>query len=149
MIRIRTFQILVVAATACYIVWFFLPYGVDYYLTDAEHRLAKLSGYGAVLPAAQHPIYSGVWFVLWLIAAIGLVFLQDWARHLYLMLSLLASVLILFSGFVVEPSLDALFSSVNLLLDGAILALVYLSPLADSFRETARNKRPSKKRRVA
>lgn len=81
MTRVRTFQILVAAATACYVVWFLLPHWSGY-LTELEQKVAGYSGYGAVLPV-QHPLYSGVWLALWLIAAVGLALLQNWARHLF------------------------------------------------------------------
>lgn len=131
MIRIRTFQILVVVATMCYVVWFFLPYW-PIYLTETEQRMTEVSGYGALLPV-QHPIYYGTWFALWVVAAVGLMFIQNWARHLYLALSMLGLALVPFSGFIVQPPLDTLFSNANLLLDGVILGIAYLSPLADSF----------------
>lgn len=133
MTQIRIFQTLVIAATACYAAWFFLP-SWPHYLTDLEHRVVGYSGYGAVLPV-QHPIYSAGWFALWLIATVGLVLFQNWARHLYLVLALLGPVLAPFSGFIIQPPLDTLFSSANLLLDGAVLALAYLSPLADNFKK--------------
>ena len=81
MIQIRTFQILVIAATVCYAIWFFLPYW-SIYLTETEQRMTEVSGYGALLPV-QHPIYYITWFVLWVVAAAGLIFIQNWARHLY------------------------------------------------------------------
>ncbi len=138
MTQIRTFQVLVIAATVCYVVWFFMPYWSGY-LTDLEDRLAGYSGYGAILPI-HHPVYSSMWFGLSLLAAIGLMFLQNWARHLYLALSLLGPALAPFSGFVIQPPLDTFFSNANLLLDGAVLAVAYLSPLAASFRKTAHRK---------
>lgn len=139
MMRIRTFQILVIAATACYVVWFLLPYW-PFYLTETEQQMTEVSGYGAVLPV-EHPLYYSTWFALWIIAGLGLVFLQNWARHLFLVLSLLGPALAPFSGFVVQPPLDGLFANASALLDGVILAVAYLSPLADSFRKAARNNR--------
>ncbi len=133
--RTRLFQTLVIAATVCYVVWFFLPYWPGY-LTEIEQRVASYSGYGAVLPV-QHPIYYSAWLVLWITAAVGLVLLQNWARHFYLVLSLLGPLLAPFSGFIIQPSLDTLFASANLLLDGPVLAMAYLSPLADSFKKQA------------
>lgn len=107
----------------------------------------EVSGYGALLPV-QHPIYYSAWFVLWTVAALGLIFVQNWARHLYLALTLLTISLTPFSGFIVQAPLDALFSNATLLLDGAVLAVAYLSPLAASFGQTTRNNRPRKKRRA-
>jgi len=135
--RIRIFQVLVAAAIVCYVVWFLLPYWPGY-LTDAERQLMDYSGYGATLPV-EHPLYYGGWFTVWIIAALGLMFFQNWARHLYLALSLLGLALAPFSGFVVQLPLDSLFTGANVLLDGAVLAMAYLSPLADSFKKTSRN----------
>lgn len=146
MTQIRAFQALVIASTACYVAWFFLPYWSDY-LTDTEQRMTEVSGYGALLPI-QHPIYYSIWFGLWIVAALGLIFVQNWARHLYLALTLLTLSLTPFSGFIVQAPLDTLFSNANLLLDGAVLAVAYLSPLAASFDQATRNNRPRKNRRA-
>ena len=127
-----------VVSTVIYVVWFFLPFWPGYLSEDA-HQLAEYAGYGAILPV-DHALYYGAWFGLWLIAAIGLIFFQNWARHLYLALSLLNPALAPFSGFMVQPPIDALFFATNLLLDGAILAMAYLTPMSDSFKTTAHNK---------
>ncbi len=125
---------MVAAAMVCYIVWFLLPYWPGY-MTDTKRQLMDYSGYGAILPV-EHPLYYGGWFALWTIATLGVMFFQNWARHLYLALSLLGPALAPFSGFIVQPPLDGLFTGVNVLLDGAVLALAYLSPLAGSFKKT-------------
>lgn len=136
--NIRTFQVLVVASTAIYVFWFFLPYWPGY-LSDGEYRLAEYHGYGALLPV-HHVLYYGTWFGLWIISAIGLFFFQNWARHFFLTLTLLGPVLAPFSGFAVQPPIDVLFSTTNVLLDGAILAMAYLSPLSVAFKTVAPNK---------
>lgn len=135
--KIRLFQSLVIASTASYVIWFFLPFW-SFYLSDAEYRLAELSGFGAVLPV-ESPLYYGAWFALWLIAALALLFFQNWARHLYLTLSVLGLVLAPFSGFVVQAPLDTLLGNAALIMDGAILAMAYLSPLAQNFQNKAPN----------
>ena len=138
----RLFQLLVVSSTVIYIVWFFLPYWSGY-LSDDEYRLAEYTGYGAILPV-NHFLYYSAWFGLWLISALGLFFFQNWARHLYLALSLGTLVAVPFSGFLVAAPVDALFLNANLLLDGVILALAYFTPLAASFKVAEPN--PSFKR---
>ena len=105
MIRVRTFQALVIASIACYIAWFFLPYWSGY-LTDTEQRMTEVSGYGALLPV-QHPIYYSTWFGLWTVAALGLIFVK--IKDLYLALTLLTISLTPFSGFIIQAPLDALF----------------------------------------
>ena len=135
--NIRLFQVFVVLTSAAYVVWFFLPYWSSY-LPDQEQRLADHNGYGADIPT--HFLIYGTWFCLWLIAALGLFFFQNWARHLFLALSLVGLAMAPFSGFVVQPPIDALFSTINLLLDGAILAMAYLSPLSVCFLTNVPNK---------
>ena len=135
--NVRIFQLLVISSTVFYIVWFFLPY-LSGYLSDDESRLAEYSGYGAILPV-HHVLYHSVWFGLWLISALGLFFFENWARHLYLALSLLSLVAAMFSGFVVHAPVDALFLNAIILLDGAILAIAYLTPLAASFKVATPN----------
>lgn len=130
--KIRIFQLLVISSTVIYIVWFFLPY-FSGYLTDEESRLAEYSGYGAIFPV-HNVLYYSVWFGLWFISAFGLFFFVNWARHLYLVLSLISLVAAIFHGFVVHAPIDALLSNANMLLDGAILALAYLTPLSENFK---------------
>jgi hypothetical protein len=127
----RVFQVLVISSFAIYVAWFFLPYWPDH-LSDFEKRLADHNGYGADLPV-NHFLFYGTWFGLWFISALGLFFFKNWARHLFLALSFLGLAMVPFSGFVVQPPIDTLFSTINLLLDGAILAMTYLSPLSASF----------------
>jgi hypothetical protein len=136
MSRIWTFKFLVITATVCYFVWFLLPYGAS----EFDQKIESYSGYGAVLPI-RHPLYYGTWLALSLIAAVGLFFTQNWARHLYLALALLVCVLAPFSGYSIAPPLDTMFANANLLLSGAVLAVAYLSPLSDGFNEVARNKK--------
>jgi hypothetical protein len=138
----RLFQLLVVSSTVIYIIWFFLPYWSGY-LSDDEYRLAEYTGYGAILPV-NHFLYYSAWFGLWLISALGLFFFQNWARHLYLALSLGTLFAVPFSGFLVAAPIDALFLNANLLLDGVILALAYFTPLAANFKVAEPN--PSFKR---
>ena len=141
----RLFQVLVLTSTAFYVIWFFLPHWYGY-LSYEQYRLTEYSGYGAILPI-NHVLYYGTWFGLWLIAAVGLYFFRNWARHLYLALSFAHLALAPFSGFVVEPPLDFLFSATSLLLDGAILAMAYLLPLSANFKQLRPTRRSSRRRR--
>lgn len=133
--NIRFFQFLVASSTVIYIIWFFLPYWPGY-LSEDEYRLAEYNGHGAILPV-HNVLYFAIWFGLWLISALGLLFFQNWARQLYLVLSFFSLAVAPFSGFSVQPSMDVLFSNAYLLLDGAILAMAYLSPLKASFKVVA------------
>ena len=138
MSRARAFRLLVIASTVCYVIWCAIPYGVVYFLpVTSEYRMAvELGAHRALLPVG-HPLYFGAWFVSWLVAAAGLLFFQNWARHTYLALSVLGLVTDPLSGFMMQTPIDRVFNTTNSLLDGAILTLAYFSPTALFFRKTS------------
>lgn len=131
-IRVQTFRVLAIIATVCYLAWFLLPFWAGH-LTDVEAQVVRHSGDGALLPV-RHPLYYWSWFILSLVAAVGMFLLQNWARHLYLALSILGPLSAAFSGFVIQAPLDTLFSNANLILDGVVLGVSYLSPFAENFK---------------
>jgi hypothetical protein len=134
--HIRLFQALVVVSTLSYSLWFFFPYIVQHLANDLYRdiasRLGQYDGYGAFLPV-HHPLYYWPWFGFWLIASIGLFFFQNWAKNLFLFLNVLGLVLAPLGGFSVRGPLASLLAELTTVLDGAILALAYLSPLAAAF----------------
>lgn len=136
---VRMFRVFVVLATAAYIFWFFFPY-LSPFLANALYQeiqstLGHYNGFGAALPV-NHPLYYGTWFGLWLIASVSLMLFQNWARHLFLWLYAFAVVLMPFSGFTVQGPVENLLSQLIAVLDGAILAMAFFSPLAEHFRRT-------------
>jgi hypothetical protein len=134
--HVRLFQALVVISTVSYLLWFFFPYLVLFLANDLyreiSSRLGQYDGYAALLPM-QHPLYYWAWFCSWLIASIGLFFFQSWARNFFLVLTVLALVLTPFGGFAVKGPLAIFFAELTTVLDGAILALAFLSPLSSAF----------------
>lgn len=143
MIRIRTFQGLVLATTVLYVVWFFSPDWIRY-LDDIEQEAMRNAGYGAALPV-YHPLYYGTWFVLWIAAAFGMIALQNWARFLYLSLAVAGIGVTFYSGLIVQSPLDGVYTIATSILDGVVLCIAFLTPLADNFTKGKRHKRPAKK----
>ncbi len=137
--HVRIFQVFVVVSILSYSLWFFFPNLSQHFANelyrDIAFRLGEYNGFGALLPV-HHPLYYGVWFGLWLIASIGLFFFQNWARYLFLCLYVLVIVLAPFSGFSVKGPLEGFFSELITVLDGAILAMAFLSPLAAGFAKS-------------
>jgi hypothetical protein len=134
--HIRLFQTLVVISTLSYVLWFFFPHISQWFANDlyrdVASRLGQYDGLGALLPI-HHPLYYVPWFTFWLIASIGLFFFQNWARYLFLFLYVLSLALAPFSGFSVKGPLESFFGEITAVLDGAILAMAYLSPLSAAF----------------
>lgn len=126
------FRALVLASAVLYIVWYFLPsdalVGGDF----AAANLLKLDGYGAIF-TTNHWFFTVVLFVLWMIAYVELLRLRTWGRYLYLGLTVWALIAAALYGYRVSSPLEEVLGLVIDLLDGAILALVFLSPLREKF----------------
>jgi hypothetical protein len=105
----------------------------DLVLSEAPKITQVLSGnaLGSFLP--HHPAVDIAFLVAWLLASVGLLFFQNWGRHLFLTLALLGMIDLALSGLVVYTPFEHAFSRFQSLLDGAVLALAYLSPVRDCF----------------
>ncbi len=95
--------------------------------------MTAYSGYGAIFP--DYPIFHVILFFLWILAAVGVFFIQDWGRHLFAAMCLLALIMSPLNGVSITNPLETFLLDVSATLDGVILALVYLSPLSDFFGE--------------
>jgi hypothetical protein len=109
--------------------------GIDDEILDI---LGPAAGYGAVLSyekyASLYLMYSIVMYVGYILASIGMLFLNRVARGAFLLLIIADNMTTLLSGVVVNFEGSALLYSILAMLDGAILALAYLSPLSEKFK---------------
>ncbi|HWV19046.1 MAG TPA: hypothetical protein VNZ68_10775 [Rhodocyclaceae bacterium] len=131
--RIYIFQRLVIASTAIFLAWSFLPYAPIEHVPEVSELLAW-HGYGALiqLPYPLAPLLLGFVKVM---SSIGLYFLRPWGRWLLLSLLLINVSLQPFYGLTVGAPLDSFFGSLLGLLDGAILGLAFLSPISEAMRK--------------
>jgi hypothetical protein len=81
----------------------------------------------------MHPYYFIVYAVLYVASRIGLIFFKKWARVSFLFIVLLGVTSSPFLGVSVQASFESLLGYVVVLSDGAILALIYFSKLADEY----------------
>jgi hypothetical protein len=127
------FRALVLSSAVLYAFLYFLPF--ESFETDLSRiNLLKSDGYAAVLNPQTWLLTIGI-FALWIVAYVGLFRFQNWARNLYLVLTIWALFATTLYGIrVVSPMEGVLDLAVNLL-DGAILAMAYLSSVKNEFRE--------------
>ncbi len=127
----ETFRALVVISTLIYLVYWFLPF-VDWrwYSLDVL-ELRELSGIGAqlLLPLAVEYIL----FAAWILAAVGMYFFKAIARSAFLWLYIVSTLMEPFLGVVVLTGLDSVLSSLSTVLDGAIIAIAYLTSVERQF----------------
>lgn len=149
MSRIRVFQSLVIAGVLLdgllrfyshiplvisqYLLW--LP--MDLVLSEEKRVMEVLSGNGLGSFLPFHPAIGMAFLVAFLLAAVGLLFFQNWGRHLFLALVVVGMIWDGLAGLGVSTPFENAFSRLQSLLDGAVLALAYLSPVRDCFASRA------------
>ena len=112
-----------------YVVGYFLPA----FTAPKDPALVSLlswDGYGALL---EHNALFVAPLLLISFATVGLVFYQNWGRYLFLFTCAFVLLGSFVFGYRVAAPLDAFFGSLCGLLSGAILGLVFLSPMCNAF----------------
>jgi len=125
------FRILVVLALCFHFVGLFVLPQIPYLFSADTIELMKYSGHGAHI-AVYHPAM----YVLYLLpypALIALYFFRNWGRYLLLAFICLTLFGTFFFGASVSGPPESFVSFAATLLDGAILALVFLAPLQQCF----------------
>ena len=142
MTRLRIFQFLVCLSFLMYIAWYFLP-SVNTPTDPDVRNLLYADGLGRKEFIAQ-PWYYNSQFVLRVISTIALVFLLHWGRWLLIGACVLDLIATIFGGVTVILPLDATVLIMCCMLDGAVISMSFLGPVATSFRAMKRlqRKRP-------
>lgn len=129
------FKVLVVSNWLMQLLLYVLPIS-SWYATDPMlEKLMALDGYGAILSWGNPVIYQ---IPLWgfLIASVGMVFFQNWARYLYLALWVYGWIATLLFGFRVSIPAQGFIGMAIGTIDGMLLYLAFLSALSLEFRRT-------------
>jgi len=138
MTRIRTFQVAALAYFSLALANRFRLFG-DWLLTDARGtRILDYDGYASLLNG-QSPVFTTVPFLVLAFATVGLVFLRNWGRYLFLGLMVWDVISSPLFGVAVYSPFDQLLGVGSATLAGAILALAFWSPLAQSFQTRGSN----------
>jgi hypothetical protein len=125
------FRSIVFTSAALYVVSYLLPYE-SFERNSAAVNLLRLDGYAAILNFTGPLPTLGVQ-VLWLVASVGLLHFDNWARYLYLGLTIWALIAAGLYGIRVTSPLESVLGLAVDLLDGVIVALAFLSPLKERF----------------
>lgn len=137
MTLLRKYQAIVIVSFLLYVVWnitsfIFVP------LPELHDDILRWSGYGSP-PWADDLLSDAryVWFclVLKLVVSLGLVLLLSWARWLMLVMVAFTAFTTLISGLLIGFAIDSVIGYFVTLSEGAILALVFLSPIAQMMKQ--------------
>jgi hypothetical protein len=116
-----------------YLASYLLPFD-SFHNDPAAVNLLKLDGYGALFNPQHWSFTSGL-LLMWLVAYMGLWHFDNWARHLYLGLTVWSLITASLYGVRVTSPFDATLGLLVDLLDGALLGLAYFSPTKELFSE--------------
>jgi hypothetical protein len=131
----ETFRGLVVVSTALYLVFWFLPF-IDWRWYSPEVlELRGMSGFDAKL---VWPIFVDyLLLAAWLLAAIGMYFFRASARSLFLWLYIITTLVDPFRGTSVFTGVDVMLFSLSTVMDGAVIAIAYLTSVERLFVQRA------------
>jgi hypothetical protein len=129
-LNVTRFRVVVVVWALLYIWWANLPY-TAFEQPAAVQEALEFAGRGSVI--AQSAITTNLFLAVTLVAAIGLLFLQAWARSVLVLVTVGALALTPLSGVVVAGPFDGTLRFIVILLNGALIAMVYWSRIAEAF----------------
>jgi hypothetical protein len=132
MTYLRKYQLTVVASLLLYVAWIVAPL-ISGPLPMEYNEAFKWSMYGG-----QHWVSDGRFFLIGLllkvVVSFGLLLLLSWARWMMLALAAFNVFIIFNSGLLLGVPIDNLIAYLLTLSEGAILALLFLSPIAQLMR---------------
>ena len=131
----KQYRLLLIAALLFHAVGLFVLPRLPFLFSSDTMELMKYGGHGARL----NPTNS-VFYALYLLpypALMGMYFFQNWARYLLLAFICVLMVATFFLGASISGPPETFVSLAATLLDGAILGLVFLSPLKESFAKSS------------
>ena len=127
----RIFQVLIVVAWLLQLLSYLLPIS-SWYADPTFGKLMAYDGYGSLI-SSNVPLLNTLPLWAFLFATVGLFFFQNWGRYLYLALWVYGWLSTLLFGIRLALPAQGFLSMALGTLDGAILALVFLSPLRAAF----------------
>lgn len=127
----KIFKALIISSIATYIILLFLPYLDSFYLSQEEIDVLSWNNYGSVFPIPNW--FAWIMFGINLLIVCGLYFYVRIARTMYLWLFIILILMNPFMGIQTNTGLEGLFYQLISTLDGAILAVAYLTSINEKF----------------
>ncbi len=129
---IKLFRSLVVVSSLSYFLFLGSWYLFTPYLSEDVLAVLTWTGYGAIIQLP--PFVSWALVLFWLLIAIGMYFFNSTARLLYLVFTIFFILTTPLYGLFVSTAYDLVFLEITNFLDGAILAMAYLSSISAKFK---------------
>ncbi|EKO3678168.1 hypothetical protein MRO13_16110 [Vibrio metschnikovii] len=108
-----------------------LPPILQEYLLQAEKK--EVSNFEMVFLL----VASLALLVLLPVSTVGLWKFKRWARTLYIVISIVFIPLSIFVGPIVMNSWEAMFNEIAILLEGILIAMMFMGPISEKFKHVA------------
>jgi len=128
----KLYKFLIVFGSAGYIIWFFQPYNILEIYDLEVFDILSMAGYGSL--DINWNAISYITLSLYLFSAVGMWFYINWARNLFLIITVVTVVMTATGGVSVETSIDATLSYLISLSDGALLFMCYFSSVSEKYK---------------
>lgn len=127
----RLFRVLIVIALLLYVVLWLAPFAAHRWLEVFNVWLLDFDGYGALI--AYSPVLYWCLFASWLLILTGLFFHVPTARPGFVILTVISVGLGFVWGVRVLTPYEAALGSLLAIIDGALIAMAYWSPVQAKF----------------
>lgn len=129
------FKSVVIISVVAYGIWFFIPYTWEFLYDDETRTIFQWNNYGSKInPSGPLPYVIGI---LYFIAAAGLISFRQWARTLFLLLTIVNFLLAPFWGIYISGGYDVMVGYIVILSDGVIITMAYLTSISNEFIKKA------------
>ena len=128
----KLFRSLVLASFVLFVVWWYFPY-IAPFLTDDPDTLYFWDSAGFDAKFQFPTWYFHLWFVFWTVTYAGLFFLYRPMRSVFVIGYIVSSITVLFHGTVIESPWSGLVGGLGTMLDGAIIAVSFLTSVSGRF----------------
>lgn len=132
---ILLFRYLVVISFFLYTIFWFLPYFHYLWLNQEELNLLSYNSFNSIINFNILDYLSIIILLGWYLVSLGLFFFIKIAKSLFLFMIILNLLLSIFEGFLILSPIDLLLYVILGLLDGVILAILYLTSISDKFND--------------
>ncbi len=127
----KLYRSLLLISLASYLLFIFLPSINIQTLTEEEYDVLSWAEYGAQITFPTWLYWASI--IAWFPLTLGLWLYQEWARKGFLLLSLVFVLLNPFGGLYVSTGLEMMFAQLTSSIDGAIIAICYLTSISKGF----------------
>jgi hypothetical protein len=129
----RIFRIIIVISLAILCLKWILPFFDYLWLDQTDLDLLNWSGHKSMITIS--PLIYWIMFAIWILLSLGMFFYNKLARTLFVAYLVVSFMLIPVFGYSVQSPLYLFLSGAESMLDGALIAIAFLTTVDSKFEQ--------------